>query len=170
MEFTIEDLIRATEPEPESPQAAGQPAFVWAPCRSPIAAAEASGVVRVGSVRVRLETPLLFWPERAAWLWYKKWNLPRILVDADLTLSPHYPDHERSLAVVATCGTLVAGDTELRDEGLGGECTQRLLRTGPTQFEALTHAHTSTTHARRAWSASDDSWRTLACGEVPVPI
>ena len=97
---------------------------------------------------VQLQAPLLYWNERQRWMWHKKWCLPRITV----TLTESAPgalanaigaeslDAEMShhpLVALISCGTLRAGHNELHDQGLSGDCVQRLIRTSGNQHEAI---------------------------------
>ena len=64
-------------------------------------------------VTVRLQTPLLYWRERSRWMWHKKWSLPRIFVSVDVGAGVPL---NRPLLAMISCGTLVAGDSELHDQ------------------------------------------------------
>ena len=65
------------------------------------------------TVTVRLQTPLLYWRERSRWMWHKKWSLPRIFVSVDVGAGVPL---DRPLLAMISCGTLVAGDSELHDQ------------------------------------------------------
>jgi len=65
------------------------------------------------TVTVQLQTPLLFWRERSRWMWHKKWTLPRIFVSVDVGAGVPL---DRPLFAMISCGTVVAGDSELHDQ------------------------------------------------------
>jgi len=136
-----------------------QPSFEWTVCNCPIrtdpsgaplaAPVSASGAAGYG-ITVALQTPLLYWNERARWMWHKKWCLPRITV---LVTEPPPPaGHPTlsacgvSLVAIISCGTLRPGAAELGDQGLHGECSQRLHMSGAeleATFSSLQLLHTS---------------------------
>lgn len=154
-------------------------AFEWTPCACPVRF-DASGtpIVAGGAapagldVVVELQAPLLYWNERQRWMWHKKWCLPRITV----TLTELVPGvmaravgtdaqavdiSQQPLLAMISCGTLRAGHTELHDQGLSGDCVQRLIRTAGGQHEAtfssllfqvsLTPSVPYLAHGHRAW-------------------
>mmetsp|Transcript_30676 Transcript_30676/g.96792 ORF Transcript_30676/g.96792 Transcript_30676/m.96792 type:complete len:380 (-) Transcript_30676:33-1172(-) len=122
-----------------------QPSFEWTACSCPIrtdpsgaplaAPVSASGAAGYG-ITVALQTPLLYWNERARWMWHKKWCLPRIFVGVSEPLDAGGSLGGTPLVAMVSCGTLRAGHEELHDQGLAGECTQRLNRTSGAQLEA----------------------------------
>jgi hypothetical protein len=129
-------------------------AFEWTPCACPVRY-DASGnpIIPRGSAPagldtlVELQAPLLYWNERQRWMWHKKWCLPRITVTlselipgalarAIGTDTPAVDISQQPLLAMISCGTLRAGHTELHDQGLSGDCVQRLIRTAGGQLEA----------------------------------
>ena len=107
-------------------------------------------------VKVQLQLPLLFWPERARWMWHKKWTLPKLHVQVTSNGKPvgggwaaagPIPGGEPPVYVVVSAGTLCDGSDgvggSLTDQGLGGGECQRRLVAGETTFSSLLFKHTS---------------------------
>ena len=107
-------------------------------------------------VKVQLQLPLLFWPERARWMWHKKWTLPKLHVQVTSNGKPvgggwaaagPIPGGEPPVYVVVSAGTLCDGGDgvggSLTDQGLGGGECQRRLVAGETTFSSLLFKHTS---------------------------
>ena len=107
-------------------------------------------------MKVQLQLPLLFWPERARWMWHKKWTLPKLHVQVTSNGKPvgggwaaagPIPGGEPPVYVVVSAGTLCDGSDgvsgSLTDQGLGGGENQRRLVAGETTFSSLLFKHTS---------------------------
>mmetsp|Transcript_26138 Transcript_26138/g.86145 ORF Transcript_26138/g.86145 Transcript_26138/m.86145 type:complete len:132 (+) Transcript_26138:136-531(+) len=101
------------------------------------------------ALHAAFENPLLYWQERSQWMWHKKWCLPRLSVT--VALDEAAPLGNAPLVAMVMCGTLSAGGgaEQLENQGLTGQCTQRLLRRSrallEASFSSLHLQHTSRT-------------------------
>ena len=92
-------------------------------------------------VKVQLQLPLLFWPERARWMWHKKWTLPKLHVQVTSNGKPvgggwaaagPIPGGEPPVYVVVSAGTLC--------DGSDGVATNEMpLASGPSPVAMYYH-------------------------------